>query len=172
MVRKWTAIAVAVKSIESVENKSMELLLSGRNLWIVDKKPQALINIDCSGGELRIGAECFKVNDVYAALFCKELRNITFVIQNDKVHQMSLVLETAELFEKVFQYLKDNCPNLEFSEQGKKINGYASSLVEKLEEGITVTIIETKDVKEIFCPECGMQCDPNIPYCLECGAAV
>ena len=50
MVRKWTAIAVAVKSIESVENKSMELLLSGRNLWIVDKKPQALINIDCSGG--------------------------------------------------------------------------------------------------------------------------
>ncbi len=146
--------------------------VSGRNLWIVDKKPQALSDICYSDDKLQIGKESFSLKEVYAALFCKELRNITFVIQNDKIHQMTLVLETAELFEKVFQYLKDNCPNLEFNEQGKKINGYASSLVEKLEEGITVTIIETKDVKEIFCPECGMQCDPNIPYCLECGASV
>ena len=69
-------------------------------------------------------------------------------------------------------FVKEVFPMLEFSEQGKKINGYASSLVEKLEAGITVTIIETKDVKEIFCPECGMQCDSNIPYCLECGASV
>jgi len=99
----------------------MELLLSGRNLWIVDKKPQALMNIDCSGEELRIGAECFKINDVYAALFCTELRNITFVIQSDKVHQMSLVLETVELFEKVFQYIKDNCPSLELASRERKL---------------------------------------------------
>lgn len=146
--------------------------LQGRNLWIVDKKPQALSDICYSGDKLYIGKESFTLKEVYAALFCTELRNITFITQNDKVHQMTLVLETAELFESVFQYLKNNCPELEFNEQGKKINGYAASLVEKLEEGITVTIIETKDVKEIFCPECGMQCDPNIPYCLECGASV
>ena len=146
--------------------------ISGKNLWIVDKKPQALSDIWYSDDKFHIGKESFSLKEVYAALFCEELRNITFIIQNEKIHQMTLVLETVELFEKVFQYIKDNCPSLEFSEQGKKINGYASSLVEKLEEGITVTIIETKDVKEIFCPECGMQCDPNIPYCLECGAAV
>ena len=124
--------------------------LQGRNLWIVDKKPQALSDINYSGHKLYIGKESFAMREVYAALFCTELRNITFITQNDKVHQMTLVLETAELFESVFQYLKNNCPELEFNEQGKKINGYAASLVEKLEEGITVTIIETKDVKEIF----------------------
>ena len=148
------------------------MVLSGRNLWIVDKKPQALTDMDCSDNVIQIGAVRFCVNEVYAALYCTELRNMTFIVQNDKIHQMTLVLETAELFEQVMSFMKTACTSLEFSEQGKKINGYASSLVEKLEEGITVTIIETKDVKEIFCPECGMQCDPNIPYCLECGASV
>lgn len=148
--------------------------LSGRNLWIVDKKPQALSDIEYTEGVLCIGQEQIQANrEVYAALYCTELRNITFIVQNEKIHQMTMVLDTNENFEAVFQFIKNACPKLEFSEQGKRINGYASSLVEKLEEGITVTIIETKDnEKLIFCSECGMQCDPNIPYCLECGASV
>lgn len=150
----------------------MEISLSGRNLWIVDKKPQALSIIGYIEDTFMIGKEQIKGTEIYAALYCEELRNITWIVQNDKIHQMTLVLENAELFNTVFEFFKKNCPELEFSEQGKKINGYAASLVEKLKEGITVTIIETKDVKEIYCPECGMQCDPNIPYCLECGAAV
>lgn len=150
----------------------MNLVLSGRNLWIVDKKPQTILEIKYSNGMLQLGAEDFAVKDVYAALYCAELRNITFIVQNENIHQMTLVLETAELFEKVMNFIKTSCSELEFSEQGKKINGYASALVEKLKEGITVTIIDTKDTKEVFCPECGMQCDPNIPYCLECGASV
>lgn len=150
-----------------------QLVLTGRNLWIVDKKPQTVSDICFQNEVLCIGKEQIQVKkNVYAALYCTELRNITFIVQNDKVHHMTLVLESAELFEKVMDFLRTNCKAIEFSEQGKKINGYASSLIEKLEEGITVTIIETKDVKEIFCPECGMQCDPNIPYCLECGASV
>lgn len=148
------------------------MVLSGRNLWIVDKKPQVLSEINYTDGKFQMGTMSFNASEVYAALYCIELRNVTFIVQNDSIHQMTLVLETAELFENVMSFLRTVCPELEFNEQGKKINGYASSLVEKLKEGITVTIIETKDVKEIFCPECGMQCDPNIPYCLECGASV
>lgn len=150
----------------------MNLVLSGRNLWIVDKKPQTITDIKYEDGVIQLGGVSFAAKDIYAALYCTELRNITFIIQKNEIHQMTLVLENAELFESVMSFLKTACQELEFSEQGKKINGYASSLVEKLEAGITVTIIETKDVKEIFCPECGMQCDPNIPYCLECGASV
>ena len=151
-----------------------QLVLSGRNLWIVDKKPQTFENITCEDGVLWIGKEQIQLaKEVYAALFCEELRNITFIIQRDEIHHMTMVLETKESFDKVFNFIKAVCPTLEFSEQGRKINGYAASLVEKLREGITVTIIDTKDnVKEIFCPDCGMQCDPNIPYCLECGASI
>ena len=148
------------------------MVLSGRNLWIVDKKAQTLSEINYSDKQFQMGTVQFKASEVYAALYCKELRNITLIVQNNEIHQMTLVLETAELFENVMGFVRTVCPELEFSEQGKKINGYATSLVEKLKEGVTVTIIETKDVKEIFCPECGMQCDPNIPYCLECGASV
>ena len=153
---------------------SKQLVLTGRNLWIVDKKPQTLADISYSEGILFVGKEQIHLEkEVYAALFCEELRNLTFIIQRQEIHQMTLVLETAQLFEEVVNFMKEMCPSLELSEQGKKINGYASSLVEKLKEGIVVTIIETKDnVKEVFCPECGMQCDPNIPYCLECGASV
>lgn len=150
-----------------------QLVLTGRNLWIVDKKPQTISGICFQNDVLCIGKEQIQVEkDIYAALYCTELRNITFIVQNNEVHQMTLVLESAELFDQVMSFFRTTCIAIEFSEQGKKINGYASSLVEKLEAGITVTIIETKDVKEIFCPECGMQCDPNIPYCLECGASV
>ena len=150
-----------------------QLVLTGRNLWIVDKKPQTITDIKYEDGMLQAGAERFAVKEIYAALFCEELRNLTFIVQGKEIRQMTLVLETAELFEQVKNFIKNACPSLEFSEQGKKINGYASSLVEKLKEGVTVTIIDTKDnVKEIFCPECGMQCDPNIPYCLECGASI
>lgn len=151
----------------------MNLVLSGRNLWIVDKKPQTITDITCDHGTLKIGGVSFAAKDIYAALYCTELRNITFIIQNDEIQQMTLVLETIEMYEAAMRFMKDVFPMVEFSEQGKKINGYASSLVEKLKEGIQVTIIDTKDkVKEIYCPDCGMQCDPNIPYCLECGASI
>jgi len=63
--------------------------------------------------------------------------------------------------------------NVEFSEQNKKINGYASALVEKMRDGIELTIVDSTDtVKVPICPECGMQCDPSIPYCMECGASI
>ena len=153
---------------------SEHIILSGRNLWIVDKKPQTFENITYKDGNLLIGKEQIQLSkDIYAALFSKELRNITFIVQQDVIHQMTMVLETKESFDKTFDFIKSVCQTLEFSEQGRKINGYATSLVEKLREGVTVTIIDTKEnVKEIFCPDCGMQCDPNIPYCLECGASV
>jgi hypothetical protein len=151
----------------------MNLVLSGRNLWIVDKKPQTITDIKYEDGVIQLGGVSFAAKDIYAALYCTELRNITFIIQKNEIHQMTLVLDTKEMYERVMSLVKEAFPMLELSEQGKKINGYASSLVEKLKEGIQVTIIDTKDkVKEIYCPECGMQCDPNIPYCLECGASI
>ena len=78
-----------------------------------------------------------------------------------------------EQFEKTLGLLKETYKNVEFSEQNKKINGYASALVEKMRDGIELTIVDSTDtVKVPICPECGMQCDPSIPYCMECGASI
>ena len=103
----------------------MNLVLSGRNLWIVDKKPQTITDIKYEDGVIQLGGVSFEAKDIYAALYCTELRNITFIIQKNEIHQMTLVLDTKELYEHVMSFVKEVFPMLEFSEQGKKINGYA-----------------------------------------------
>ena len=87
-------------------------------------------------------------------------------------HTVALILND-ETFTGVLGFLQANCKNVSFSEQDKKINGYATALVEKMKDGIELTIVDSTDtVKVPICPECGMQCDPTIPYCMECGASI
>ena len=160
----------------------MELLLTGKNLYIVNKKPQNVLRIENSGTNLYIkNSENTILNegkidlseDVYTCLYCKQIKNIIFIIKKDTVFSASLILAEESAFNSALILIKTACPALELSEQNAKINGYAASVVEKLQEGVSVKIMETKEEKSIkCCPVCGMQCDPNIPYCMECGASV
>lgn len=159
----------------------MELLLTGRNLYIADKKAVKTDKFKIEGMTVEIlsGEEILskgKIDlgkDAYACLFCKQLKNITFIIQKAEVYSTSLIMADESEFEKILEQIKMAYPALELSEQNAKINGYAASVVEKLQEGIMVTIMDTKQEARIkYCPVCGMQCDPNIPYCMECGASV
>lgn len=160
----------------------MRLFLRGKNLYIVNKKPQSVTDIEIIDEVLlfkdkqRCLLEAGEINlrkDLYACLYCRQLKNITFIINRDTAFSTSLLVAEEELFESVVQLIKEACPALELSEQNAKINGYAASLVEKLEEGIAVTIMDTKPENVVkCCPVCGMECDPNIPYCMECGAPV
>lgn len=159
----------------------MVLTVTGNGIFIVNKKSQKLCGISAEGttlffqGEdgvsLEGGVVC--VNDIFACLYSLELRNVTFVIKGNEIEKITAILSDTSKFEQVIQLIKDTFPMLDMSEQNRKINGYATSLVEKLKEGVAVTIMGTKEKDEIkYCPECGMQCDPNIPYCMECGAVV
>ncbi len=165
----------------------MKLQLSGKNLYIVNKKPQAAVEIEISSAtvflkneksEILAYGEIHLEKDIYACLFCRQLRNITFVVKregnsNEKgIFSGALIIADEAQFEAVLKFLQGACPALILSEQNAKINGYAGSVVEKLQEGTTVTIMETKEEKVKCCPVCGMECDPNIPYCMECGAPV
>lgn len=160
----------------------MKVSLKGKNLYIANKKPQSVTDIenidevfllkDNQGYLLEQGKINLK-KDLHACLYCKQLRNITFIINRDRVFSTSILVAEDELFERVLDIIKEANPALELSEQNAKINGYAASVVAKLQEGVAVTIMETKEEESIqFCPVCGMQCDPNIPYCMECGAPV
>lgn len=160
----------------------MELRLTKKNLYIVNKKPQQLEEIEILDADLKLKnkdrslLEQGHINlekDLYACLYCRKLKNITFIIKKDMAFSSSLIMEEETQFEAVLNLIRETRPDLKLSEQNAKINIYATSLVEKLQEGVSVTIIDTKEDADIkCCPVCGMQCDPNIPYCMECGAAV
>lgn len=155
--------------------------LTGRNLYIADKKAQNVFEIEFRGTILEIkdetgillnAGEIDLNKDLYACLYCVQLRTIVFVINKGTAYTTSLILDNKVEFEEIVEYLKQEC-STEPSEQNAKINGYAKSVVDKLNEGVTIKILDTKEEEKIkCCPVCGMQCDPNIPYCMECGASV
>ena len=160
----------------------MQLRLVGRNFYIVNKKPQSVAKIESTGTTIKImnvegniveQGQIDLQHHLYACLFCKQLRNITFIIKGKRIYSTSLIMGEGSQFNDVLQLIEKAYPELEISEQNVKINGYAASLVEKLQEGIAVTIMDTKEENVVkCCSVCGMQCDPNLPYCMECGASV
>ncbi len=149
--------------------------LLGKNLYIANKKAQQLQEIEIKGTILETVPmeEIDLSKEVYACLYYVQLNTIVFIVQKEIAYMASLVLADAEQFRDILKKIKEACPSLELSEQNAKINGYAMSVVAKLNEGVTVKILETKAEDAVkCCPACGMECDPNIPYCMECGASV
>ena len=143
------------------------------NLLIINKKANAFEGLIIDANGVKTADAAITVNEIHTCLYCESLRNITIVVNGADIYTATFVFEDEAQFKAALKDMKAEWKTVEFSEQNKKINGYAKALVEKLEAGIQLTIIDSSDeVKEIICPDCGMQCDPNIPYCMECGASV
>lgn len=154
-----------------------QLKFEGKNLYIIHNIPHSFCEMELKDQELLIKNEQvdarISLEEVFAVLYCKSLKNITFIVKNTEAYRVTLLLEKRDDISRVLKLLKKAIINLKISEQNEKINGYAAALVEKLREGITTEVIDTKEQEAIrYCPECGMQCDSNIPYCMECGATV
>lgn len=159
----------------------MELVCNGRNLYIVDKTAETFNAVSVEdgtmivkNGEVNIASNgTIPVVQIYACMYCPGLRNITLIIRAEDIYKVSFVMNNDTEFEKTLKWFKVVCASATISEQNKKINGYAAGLIEKLKEGIELTIIDSKDESEVpVCPVCGVQCDPGIPYCMECGASL
>ena len=145
------------------------------SLYIVNKVPKKFGKVEVTEKAILIkdaDAE-IPVDKIHVCLYCETLKNITIIVCADEIYKASLVMDSKEEFDKTLKLLKDTYTSIEFSEQNKKINGYASALVEKMRDGIELTIVDSTDtVKVPVCPVCGMQCNPSIPYCMECGASI
>ena len=145
------------------------------SLYIVNKIPKKFNELELKDMEI-----CIKdadgeipVDKVHVCLYSETLKNITFIVCADEIYKASLIIDSADKFADILSKLKNTYKTVSFSEQNKKINGYATALIEKMKAGIELTIVDSTDtVKVPICPECGMQCDPSIPYCMECGASV
>lgn len=141
-------------------------------LFIIDKKAQRVESMTVTKEGICFGeASTIKKDHIFACLHCEELRNITLIVLGKPVSQVTLVFDTTDLFQEAKHALITAYPEMDVSEQNRKINGYASAIVAKLKEGIVTGIVDTKeksDIKE--CPVCGMQCEQDATYCMECGA--
>jgi hypothetical protein len=166
----------------------MELKCNGRNLYIVEKGAEPFdgisaedgficvkrkaANVENSSDEARICGKV-RISQVYACMYCESLKNITLIIRGEEIYKVSFVMNDEKVFGDLLGFMKQACVSAHMSEQNKKINGYAAGIIEKLKEGIEIAIIESRDKEDIpCCPVCGVQCDPAIPYCMECGAAL
>jgi len=145
------------------------------SLYIVNKIPKKFNEIEVNKEAIIIkeAEATIPVEKIHVCLYCETLKNITIIVCADEIYKASLVMETKDQFEATLKLLKNTYKTVDFSEQNKKINGYATALVDKMKAGIELTIVDSTDtVKVPICPECGMQCDPSIPYCMECGASI
>ena len=144
------------------------------NLCIVDKKPNHFEELRLENDKIIVG-ENIEINkdEVYACLYFEGLKNITFIVNNSRPYCATLLLKETDKYQKILKSLQEKYKSVLFSQQDKKINGYAGAIVDKLREGIETGIVDAVvEVNIKCCPVCGMECDPNIPYCMECGAEV
>ena len=144
------------------------------NLCIIDKKPQNFTELTFKDEKILIGEDVeIVVEEIYACLYFEGLKNITFIVNGDKPYCATLLLKEIIEYQKILKSLQGKYKNVLYSQQDKKINGYAGAIVDKLREGIETGIVDAAvEVNIKCCPVCGMECDPNIPYCMECGAEV
>ena len=145
------------------------------SLYIVNKIPKKFNEIEVNENVVLIeeAQAQIPVDKIHVCLYSETLKNITLIVCEEEIYKASLVMDSKESFEETLATLKTTCESVDFSEQNKKINGYATALVDKMRAGIELTIVDSTDtVKVPICPDCGMQCDPSIPYCMECGASI
>lgn len=144
------------------------------NQCIINKKPQKFEELSVEAGSVFIdGKAIVEVEDIYVCFYCEELRNITILIKNEQVYNVTIIAKEINKFTKFLYNLQQKLTTVRFSQQDKKINGYAAAIAEKLREGIEVGIVDAAaDTRVKCCPVCGMECDPSIPYCMECGEPV
>jgi hypothetical protein len=108
---------------------------------------------------------------LYAAIYCDEVRNITFITDRGGIHDVVTILwNTDEGYHEGFKALKA-ASGKTFYRQNKKLNRYAESIAEKLDIGVRIRVTDEVDESEmIVCPECGILNPKGSPFCYDCGA--
>lgn len=150
------------------------------NYYIVNRKPQrfselrltpkAAIFLNEAGRPVDFGVLAI-ADSLYAAVYCDEVRNITFITDRGGIHDVITVLwRTDEEYRRDFQALKSAC-GTSFFRQNIKLNRYAESIAEKLDKGVRIRVTDAVDRSEMtVCPECGTMNPKGTPFCMECGA--
>ena len=147
------------------------------NYFIVNRNAKKFANMSLDGNKASfsddLGSEvgCILIDEsIYAVLFCDEVRNITFVFENETLDVVTVLCLDGMLYDKLKCSLQDEY-HLELSKQNIRINRYAESIAEKLANGVKLRVTDAADNSDMVeCPECGMMNTKGSPYCMDCGA--
>ena len=131
---------------------------------------KAAIFLNQDGKPIDFGVLQLK-ESLYAAIYCDEVRNITFVTDRGGIHDVITILwYTDEGYRRGFNDLKA-ASGKPFYRQNIKLNRYAESIAEKLDTGVRIRVTNAVDESEMtVCPECGTLNPKGTPFCLDCGA--
>ena len=150
------------------------------NYLIINKKPQkfsamriagkAAVFIDADGRPVDFGVLALD-DSIYTMLVCSEFRLAMLVIDRHGERRVEGIFwMTDEGYEDCVSGLA-HAAGLKPSVQDTKINSYAWSIAEKLDQGVRVKVTDAVDESEMtVCPECGMLNPKGTEYCLDCGA--
>jgi hypothetical protein len=152
------------------------------NYLIINRKPQkfeklriagrAAVFIDDAGKVLDNGVLALD-DSVYAALYCDEVRNITIVTDRGGRRDVFTILWFSEEDYRNDSESLRKAYSGRFSRQNLKLNRYAESIAEKLDNGVRLRVTDAVDESGMkVCPECGMMNPVESGYCLECGAEI
>lgn len=152
-----------------------------RFVYVRNRIPQEVEEIRVAGGLLILLKEGNPVDhgiikmatDVYGVFASDDIRNISIVTEGKDSRVLSLIFWDDDEYEDALDLLKHSYKTLNFSAQNNKINSYAVAISEKQRNGINVTIFDTVVPDDMIeCPNCGSLNDrnPDMPYCLDCGA--
>ena len=149
-----------------------------KNYIIINREAKIFSNANCIENEIKFADEMGTAihsilidGTLYAGLFCDEVCNITFIVNNSTSQDVVTLLwhDSCE-YEKFKSKLQDEY-ELELSKQNIKINRYAESIAEKLTNGVKLRVTDAADNRDMVeCPECGMMNTKGSPYCMDCGA--
>ncbi|MDD5823115.1 MAG: hypothetical protein PUD55_01625 [Firmicutes bacterium] len=154
-----------------------------RCVYIRDKKPQivseAMISpraIILKGPKSVLDHGVINVADgIYACMYSDDIRYISIVTAGSDSRVLTLYCDAQSDYESLLDTIRSSCSSLTISSQNNKLNSYANSVAEKLRIGVELRIVDAKDDDDsVICPGCGVANDwnPNMPYCMECGAAL
>lgn len=130
------------------------------NYVIINRAAEA-----CDKPELN---NCIEPDNIYVALYCNEVRNVTLVTNASDVITLLWANEEAYKMGRETVAAKMNVP---MSVQNIKLNRYAEEIAKKLKDGVELRVTDAVDESKMAeCPECGALNPKGSMYCMDCGA--
>ena len=150
------------------------------NYLIINKKAQRFsemrvaghtaVFLDEEGRPLDHGVLAFD-DSVYTILSCSKVRLLMLVIEGRPDRKVEAVIWKDDDDFRTGAEVIEKASGMKISSQDLKINSYAWSISEKLDEGVRIRVADAVDTSGMLvCPECGMLNPKGSEYCLDCGA--
>lgn len=143
------------------------------NYLIINREPQQFASMRLEGVTITFDGENSLPLDgnIYAALYCDEVRNVTLVIDKGGTQTVETILWCDEAGYLAGKHDIETALGKKMSRQNKKLNRYGEEIAKKLAIGVKIAVIDAVLESEmVTCPDCGMQSPKGTPYCMDCGA--